>query len=68
MKALDLPARTIQGYNRAHHQHLWTAGKAEGMVRALEKEETADSFPASALRDAATWILDKDSAALLKNK
>ena len=38
------------------------------MVRALEKEETADSFPASALRDAATWILDKDSAALLKNK
>jgi len=43
-------------------------GKAEGMVRALEKEETADSFPASALRDAATWILDKDSAALLKSK
>lgn len=41
-------------------------GKAEAMVRALEGEETPRSFPASALRDTATWLLDADSAGLLK--
>jgi len=40
-------------------------GKAKAMVRALEAEETPMSFPASALRHAATWLLDEDSAMLL---
>ena len=40
-------------------------GKAQAMVRALEAAETPMSFPASALRDTATWLLDEDSAALL---
>eukprot|EP00588_Corethron_pennatum_P017127 CAMPEP_0194304646 /NCGR_PEP_ID=MMETSP0171-20130528/2339_1 /TAXON_ID=218684 /ORGANISM="Corethron pennatum, Strain L29A3" /LENGTH=302 /DNA_ID=CAMNT_0039055985 /DNA_START=31 /DNA_END=939 /DNA_ORIENTATION=+ len=41
-------------------------GKAEAMVRALEgTDETPRSFPASALRDTATWLLDEDSAVLL---
>jgi 6-phosphogluconolactonase/glucosamine-6-phosphate isomerase/deaminase len=43
-------------------------GKAEGMVRALEADETVHSFPAMAFRDGATWILDEGAAALLKNK
>lgn len=41
-------------------------GKAEAMVRALEGSETAMSFPASTLRDKALWLLDIDSAVLLK--
>jgi len=40
-------------------------GKAQAMVRALEAAETPMSFPASALRDKATWLLDEGSAALL---
>ena len=40
-------------------------GKARAMVRALEADETPMSFPASALRESATWLLDEDSAALL---
>jgi 6-phosphogluconolactonase len=41
-------------------------GKAQAMVRALEApEETPMSFPASALRSKATWLLDEASAALL---
>jgi len=43
-------------------------GKAEAMVRGLEGDETAMSFPASALRHKATWLLDEDSAVLLKKK
>ena len=36
-------------------------------VRCLESEaETASSFPASVLRHKATWLIDEDSAALLK--
>lgn len=41
-------------------------GKAEAMVRALEANETPMSFPASALRNTATWLLDRDSSALLR--
>ena len=41
-------------------------GKAEAMVRALEADETPSSFPAMALRDQATWILDEGAAAMLK--
>lgn len=37
------------------------------MVRALEAAETPMSFPASALREKATWLLDEDSAALLES-
>uniref|UniRef100_A0A7S0GC45 Glucosamine/galactosamine-6-phosphate isomerase domain-containing protein n=1 Tax=Proboscia inermis TaxID=420281 RepID=A0A7S0GC45_9STRA len=41
-------------------------GKAEAMVRALEgPDETPRSFPVSALRETATWLLDEDSAMLL---
>ena len=44
-------------------------GKAEAMVRALESEgETAMSFPASVFRDHATFLIDEDSAVLLKSK
>lgn len=44
-------------------------GKAEAMVRGLEAEgESAMSFPASALRHAATWLLDEDSAVLLRQR
>lgn len=43
-------------------------GKAEAMIRCLEANETPASFPASALRDKATWLLDEDAASLLKNK
>lgn len=43
-------------------------GKAEAMVRGLEGEETPMSFPARALRDRATWLLDEDSAVLLKKR
>jgi len=42
-------------------------GKARAMVRALEAAETPMSFPASALREKATWLLDEDSAALLES-
>ena len=41
-------------------------GKAQAMVRALEAEgETPMTFPACALREKATWLLDEDTAALL---
>ena len=41
-------------------------GKARAMVRAIEAPgETATSFPASALREAATFLLDTPSAELL---
>jgi 6-phosphogluconolactonase len=40
-------------------------GKAEGMQRALEADETKDSFPAAALRDCALWLLDEGAASLL---
>ncbi|KAJ1479238.1 glucosamine-6-phosphate isomerases/6-phosphogluconolactonase-domain-containing protein [Baffinella frigidus] len=40
-------------------------GKAQAMVRALEAAETPMSFPASALRHSATWLIDADSAVLL---
>ena len=43
-------------------------GKAEAMVRALEADETPMSFPASALRFKAHWLLDADSASLLGEK
>jgi len=44
-------------------------GKAEAMVRGLEAEgETAMTFPARALRDSALWLLDDDSALLLKKR
>lgn len=44
-------------------------GKAEAMVRALEApDETPMSFPASALREKATWLLDKDTASLLSQE
>jgi 6-phosphogluconolactonase len=44
-------------------------GKAEAMVRALEHQgETAMSFPASVFRDRATFLIDEDSAVLLKSK
>ena len=35
------------------------------MVRALEADETPMSFPASALRGKATFLLDESSASLL---
>ena len=41
-------------------------GKAEAMVRALEADETPMSFPASALRGKATFLLDESSASLLR--
>ena len=41
-------------------------GKAEGIKRALVENETPLSFPASALRAKATWLLDNDSAVLLE--
>ena len=37
----------------------------QAMVRALEAAETPMSFPASALRHSATWLIDQDSAVLL---
>ena len=40
-------------------------GKAEAMRRALEADETPMSFPASALRHDATWLIDEPSSALL---
>jgi len=40
-------------------------GKAVGMKRALSGSETPSSFPASALADCATWILDEGAAAQL---
>jgi len=44
-------------------------GKAEAMVRALEAAgETPRTFPASALRHSATWLLCKDSASLLQGQ
>mmetsp|Transcript_50985 Transcript_50985/g.159311 ORF Transcript_50985/g.159311 Transcript_50985/m.159311 type:complete len:204 (-) Transcript_50985:140-751(-) len=43
-------------------------GKAEAMVRALEKNETPSTFPASALRNCATWIMDDGAAELLSKK
>lgn len=43
-------------------------GKAQAMVRALEADETPMSFPACALREKATWLLDEDSAALLSKE
>ena len=43
-------------------------GKAEAMVRGLEGDETPMTFPASALRGQATWLLDEDSAALLTRR
>ena len=42
-------------------------GKAEGMLRALEKEdESIDSFPAVAFRGKAKWLLDEGAASMLK--
>lgn len=44
-------------------------GKAEAVVRGLESTaETAMTFPARALRDTARWLVDEDSACLLKIK
>eukprot|EP00282_Hemiselmis_andersenii_P030382 CAMPEP_0169460576 /NCGR_PEP_ID=MMETSP1042-20121227/18566_1 /TAXON_ID=464988 /ORGANISM="Hemiselmis andersenii, Strain CCMP1180" /LENGTH=320 /DNA_ID=CAMNT_0009573087 /DNA_START=39 /DNA_END=1001 /DNA_ORIENTATION=- len=43
-------------------------GKAEGVKRALEGDETTSSFPASALRGKALWILDEDSAVCTARK
>eukprot|EP00287_Rhodomonas_sp_CCMP768_P006889 CAMPEP_0196720402 /NCGR_PEP_ID=MMETSP1091-20130531/3206_1 /TAXON_ID=302021 /ORGANISM="Rhodomonas sp., Strain CCMP768" /LENGTH=309 /DNA_ID=CAMNT_0042061631 /DNA_START=17 /DNA_END=946 /DNA_ORIENTATION=- len=40
-------------------------GKAVAMKRALQGDETAASFPASALAGSATWILDEGAAAQL---
>lgn len=43
-------------------------GKAEGMFRALEKDdETIESFPAVAFRQSAKWLLDEGAASLLKS-
>ena len=44
-------------------------GKAEALVRGLESTtDTPWSFPARALRDTAAWLVDEDSACLLKVK
>ena len=43
-------------------------GKAAAMVRGLEGDETPMTFPASALRAHATWLLDEDSAVLLTRR
>ena len=44
-------------------------GKAEAMYRALESTgENASSFPASVLRQKAVWLIDEDSAVMLKQR
>jgi len=40
-------------------------GKSAGMARAIEGEETAVSFPASGLRNVATWIIDEAAGSKL---
>ena len=40
-------------------------GKSAGMVRAIEAGETPESFPASGLREVATWIIDEAAASKL---
>lgn len=42
-------------------------GKAQAVKRALETDETPMSFPASALRHAAVWLIDEDSSVLLSD-
>ena len=42
-------------------------GKAEGMVRALEADETPVTYPAMAFRHKAKWLMDSGAAGLLKN-
>ena len=41
-------------------------GKAEGMVKALQSDDTINTFPAVAFRDKAKWFMDKDASQLLK--
>jgi len=43
-------------------------GKSAGMARAIEGEETSESFPASALRSVATWIIDEAAASKLSSE
>jgi 6-phosphogluconolactonase len=40
-------------------------GKSVGMARAIEGEETIISFPASGLRNVATWIIDEAAGSKL---
>ena len=40
-------------------------GKSEAMARGIEGDETPTSFPASGLRDVATWVLDAAAASTL---
>lgn len=41
-------------------------GKAQAMVRAFNENETPMSFPASALRDKAIWLIDEPTALYVK--
>ena len=43
-------------------------GKAQAVLKALEREETPITFPASALKEKAIWLLDEPSAILLTKK
>lgn len=79
VEPVDKPVKislSLKTMKAAKHQVIACAGKstkaplgkAEAMVRALETPgETAMSFPASVFRDQATFLIDKDSAVLLKS-
>ena len=40
-------------------------GKSEAMARGIEGDETPSTFPATGLREVATWILDQPAASAL---
>jgi len=69
--SLSLPvmvASKVAVVASAGKSQKYPLGKAEAMIRCLEADETPASFPASALRDTALWLMDQDAASLLKGK